>query len=93
MGGVSQWYRVRLPDGTQGFVAGRLTEAAGDPLWLEEVAEVQTLRSGPLERAPVMGEVPVGTELSVLGTFGEFLFVQSGAKRPGWIMSSVPGSM
>ncbi len=93
MGGVRQWYRVRIPDGTQGFVAGRLTEAAGDPLWLEEVAEVQALRSEPLAGAPVMGEVPVGTELSVLGTFGDFLFVQSGAGRPGWVMRSVASSM
>jgi hypothetical protein len=26
-GGIRDWYRVRLPDGTSGFVSGRLTES------------------------------------------------------------------
>ena len=32
LGGVGTWYRVRLPDGSSGFVAGRLTEGLDDPI-------------------------------------------------------------
>lgn len=31
MGGVGTWYRVRLPDGSSGFLAGRLTEGVESP--------------------------------------------------------------
>jgi len=32
MGGVGTWYRVQLPDGNSGFVAGRLTESLPAPI-------------------------------------------------------------
>ena len=31
-GAVQDWYRVQLPDGTAGFVSGRLTESTGQPV-------------------------------------------------------------
>lgn len=34
-GGVGDWYRVRLPDGTSGFVLSRLTERAQRPVFSE----------------------------------------------------------
>jgi len=85
MGGVGTWYRVQLPDGSSGFVAGRLTEELGEPLWLERVAHVQPIQSRPLPGAPVMGQVPDGAEVPVLGTFGGFLFVQPPEGRAGWM--------
>lgn len=30
-GAIQEWYRVRLPDDTAGFVSGRLTESTGQP--------------------------------------------------------------
>ena len=87
-GGIGSWYRVRLPDGTRGFVAGNLTEEVGDPLWLEMVAQAKPLRSDPVPGAPVMEEVPVGVDLPVLGRFGDFLFVRAPGGIEGW-MSAV----
>jgi len=85
MGGVGTWYRVQLPDGSSGFVAGRLTEEMGEPLWLERVAQAQPLQSGPMPGAPVMGQIPDGAEIPVLGTFGGFLYVRAPSGRAGWM--------
>jgi hypothetical protein len=85
MGGVGTWYRVELPDGNSGFVAGRLTEEIGEPLWLERVATEQALQSYPMPGAPVMGQVPDGTEIPVLGTFGQFLYVRAPDGLAGWM--------
>jgi hypothetical protein len=85
MGGVGTWYRVRLPDGITGFVAGQLTEATGEPLWLERVAQAQPLQSVPVPGAPVMDRLPDGVDIPVLGTFGGYLFVRSPSGRAGWM--------
>lgn len=84
-GGIGSWYRVRLPDGTGGFVAGDLTEEVGEPLWFETVAQARPLRSDPVLGAPVMEEVPVGVDLPVLGSFGDFLFVRAPGGLEGWM--------
>ncbi|MGW8265835.1 MAG: peptidoglycan DD-metalloendopeptidase family protein [Longimicrobiales bacterium] len=88
MGGVGPWYRVRLPDGGSGFVAGRLTEEMGEPLWLERVVEAQSIQATPLPGSPVMDELQDGTEIPVMGTFGGFLYVRSPTGRPGWMAST-----
>jgi len=86
MGGVGGWYRVRLPDGTWGFVAGNLTEGIGDPLWLERLALAQPIKSAPDPDGPVMEQVPDGSELHVLGTFGGYLYVRAPDGRVGWMV-------
>jgi hypothetical protein len=85
LGGVGTWYRVRLPDGTPGFVAGRLTEGAEEPLRSERFSEAQAVRVEPLPDSPVMTELPDGVEVPVLGTFGDFLLVRPPEGRPGWM--------
>jgi len=87
LGGVGSWYRVRLPDGQAGFVAGRLTEEIGSPLWMERVAAAQPIQAEPLPGAPVMEEFPEGADVPVLGTFGDFLLVRSPQGRSGWMMA------
>jgi murein DD-endopeptidase MepM/ murein hydrolase activator NlpD len=84
-GGVGSWYRVKLPDGTGGFVVGDLTERVGEPLWLETVAETRSIQAAPLPGAPVMDQLPDGTDLPVLGTFGDFLYVRGPSGRAGWV--------
>ena len=85
LGGVGTWYRVRLPDGSTGFVAGRLTEDIQDPIRLERLARGQPLQAQPRSDAPVMDELPMGADVPVLGTFGDFLLVQSPSGRAGWM--------
>ena len=92
MGGVGSWYRVLLPDGGSGFVAGRLTEGMGEPLWLEELAQAQSLQSAPLAGAPVMDEVPNGVPITVLGTFRGFLYIRAPNGVEGWMAVEPDGS-
>ena len=83
-GAIRDWYRVRLPDATPGFVSGRLTESTERP--------VRTVSSGagPLLDRPTMTAAPIaeleaGARLPVLGRFADFLFVRSPDGREGWI--------
>jgi len=85
LGGVGSWYRVRLPDGSSGFVAGRVTEDLGGPLRTERLAQGSTLQAEPRPGSPVMETIPEGTEIPVLGTFGEYLLVQPPGGRAGWV--------
>ncbi len=79
------WYRVRLPDGRDGFVAARLTEAVVQPLRSQFVERASALFSSPSHVAPVMEDVKAGTEFAVLGSYEGFLYVQSPNGSTGWL--------
>ncbi len=85
LGGVGSWYRVILPDGSSGFLAGRLTENLAEPIRLERMAEAQPLQARPLPGALVMENLPPGGELPVFGTFGAYLYVKTAEGRSGWV--------
>ncbi|MFC1575597.1 SH3 domain-containing protein, partial [Gemmatimonadota bacterium] len=85
LGGVGTWYRVQLPDGTTGFVAGRLTEGLEEPIRLERLAGGQSLKALPSSDAPVMDELPGGADVPVLGTFRDFLYVRAPSGMAGWM--------
>ncbi len=79
------WYRVRLPNGRDGFVAARLTEAVVQPLRNQFVESTSALFSSPSAVAPVMEDVEAGTEVAVLGSYEGFLYVQSSDGSTGWL--------
>ncbi len=79
------WYRVRLPNGRDGFVAARLTEAVVQPLRSQFVESASALFSSPSPVAPVMEDVEAGTEFAVLGSYEGFLYVQSADGSTGWL--------
>ena len=79
------WYRVRLPDGRDGFVAARLTEAVVQPLRNQFIESASALFSSPSPIAPVMEDVEAGTEVAVLGSYEGFLYVQSPGGSTGWL--------
>jgi murein DD-endopeptidase MepM/ murein hydrolase activator NlpD len=82
-GAVRDWYRVQLPDGTAGFVSGRLTESTGQPVRSARAGAVQLLDRPMVTAAPIADlEVP---RLPVLGRFDDFLFVRIPDGREGWI--------
>jgi SH3-like domain-containing protein len=83
-GAVRDWYRVQLPDGTAGFVNGRLTESTGQPLRMARAGAVQLLDRPMLTAAPI-ADLEAGPRLRVLGRFGDFLFVRIPDGREGWI--------
>lgn len=84
---TGDWYRVRLPDGTTGFVSARLTEAA------TRAVRTATMGSpGPMFAYPgrrdamdVVAVVSPGESLDVLGRFGEYILVRSPRGLAGWV--------
>lgn len=83
--GSGDWYRVRLPDGGDGFIATRLTESAESPIRSELVASDAVLRTDPAITGIAMDSVAAGVEVPVLGSFGEFLYIQAPSGRAGWM--------
>lgn len=88
LGGSGDWYRVRLPDGTVGYVAARLTEATDRPLETRLALAGDALQAAPGPFAPVVGPLPEGASLPVLGRFGGYLMVQAPSGRTGWMGDS-----
>jgi hypothetical protein len=85
MAGVGGWYRVQLPDGRMGFVAGELIEEADRPLRTEVLAEGRPMRRLPSFAAAAIDSVAAGQPIEVLGRFGDFLYVQAATGRAGWL--------
>jgi len=85
LGGSGEYFRVRLPDGGQGYVAARLTEPADLPVGSQVVASVETVHARPMPNAPVMVRLDIGTEVAVLGRFGGYLYVRSPDGFHGWL--------
>jgi hypothetical protein len=75
--GAGIWRRIVLPDGRTGFVrADELTEASRElPLRELSVPVVAALRTRPDSGALAIGELPSGTQVDVIGTFGDWQWV------------------
>jgi hypothetical protein len=84
-GGTGAWYRVTTPDGTVGFIAAPLTEPVDRPVRREVVARGARLLIDPAPSAVAVDSVAAGSELPVLGEFGEFVYVQGPSGRAGWL--------
>ena len=74
--------RVRLPDGTEGFV--RAAAVSDKPVRTEKLKQVTALLSAPVTGAPVKKELAGGSSVQVLSTWQDFSYVQVGDDR-GWI--------
>jgi len=81
--GAGPWYRARLPDGREGYVAAAETEAL-TPLERRRVVPGTLLR-GPRPLGAPLDSLPDGTTVPVLGRFGTFALVEWVAGRPGWL--------
>jgi murein DD-endopeptidase MepM/ murein hydrolase activator NlpD len=83
-GGMRDWYRVRLPDGTSGFVSGQLTESLGTPVQTRTVADIALLDRPFAGAAPIAALMP-RVRLDILGRFGAFSYVRTPDGTVGWI--------
>ncbi|MFL5576623.1 MAG: M23 family metallopeptidase [Gemmatimonadaceae bacterium] len=89
-GAAGPLYRVRLPDGSAGFVAARLTEPAEHGARLAAArlgagGAGGALREKPLATASVVDSVAPHGRLEVLGRFGTFILVRPEGKKAGWL--------
>jgi murein DD-endopeptidase MepM/ murein hydrolase activator NlpD len=87
LGGSGEYYRVRLPDGAQGYVAARLTEAVDRPVETRTASLGGALHAGPDRDAPVVTELDPGDEVPVLARFGDYLYVRAPTGQEGWLGS------
>jgi len=83
-GAVRDWYRVQLPDGTVGFVSGRLTESTVQPLRTAPAGALKLL-DRPMVTAVPIEDLEVQWRLPIFGRFGDFLFVRTPGGLEGWI--------
>lgn len=92
LGGSGDFYRVRLPDGIQGYVAARLTEDATAPVGQQAIASQQTVLAAPMSAAPVVSRLEQGAEVPVLGRFdGDgYVYVVSPNGGSGWVQNAQP---
>jgi murein DD-endopeptidase MepM/ murein hydrolase activator NlpD len=87
-GATAEWYRVGLPDGAAGYVAGRLTEPAERPLARVRAPDGGVLLARPEAAAPAVAALPPGGEVAVLGVFVGFRWVEAAGRR-GWLPAAL----
>ncbi len=83
-GASARWYRVALPDGGSGYVAGTATEAV-TPLRNTAVVGTAPVLDRPDTWSDVIEHLSPGVEVPVLGAFRDFLYVQTPAGLNGWL--------
>jgi len=81
---VGGWFRVRLPDGTAGYVASRLVESTRKAVRHETVSSGTPLRDRPAANASIIATAPGGA-LPVIGQFADYALVDAGEGRTAWV--------
>lgn len=85
LGGSGEYFRIRLPDGAEGYVAARLTEPADQPISAQVAATGETVRARPGLESPLVARLDGEAALPVLGRYEGYLYVQAPSGRRGWI--------
>lgn len=83
---VGEWFRVRLPDGTTGYVAARKLESLVRPVAVAVPEREGELLALPVENNTegVLKELARSERLEVVGYFGGFALVRTG-RVTGWV--------
>jgi murein DD-endopeptidase MepM/ murein hydrolase activator NlpD len=87
-GGTDTWFRVRTPDGVDGYVSAALVEPLDKPIRHEQLQphwpllEEADLAAAPLDSSTLNHRVPV------LATYKSFLLVQNEAGELGWLLKN-----
>jgi SH3-like domain-containing protein len=85
LGGSGDWFRVRTPDGREGWLPARLTESADRALGELMAGAGSRVLARPGENAPVVLEVAPATALAVHGAFAGFTYVETPRGLRGWV--------
>jgi SH3-like domain-containing protein len=82
---VARHYRVRLPDGSRGFVAADDLERADTVLGAATLGDGRNLLDRPSADGLVVADLAADERVEVLGEFGEYRWVRVAGNRAGWI--------
>jgi peptidoglycan LD-endopeptidase LytH len=85
LGAAGSSFRVRLPDGTSGFVVASAVQPAVGPVNVVTRGPGTILRERPSPAAVVVDTLASPVRLAVLGRFGRWLLVETEDRREGWI--------
>jgi murein DD-endopeptidase MepM/ murein hydrolase activator NlpD/SH3-like domain-containing protein len=85
-GAAGSWFRVRLPDGTAGYIASRLVESTRRAVGRTDVATGTPLRDRPAANAAIIATAP-GGDLPVIGEFADYALVETGGGLTAWVPS------
>ncbi|MFD2164285.1 peptidoglycan DD-metalloendopeptidase family protein [Paradesertivirga mongoliensis] len=81
---TTNFYRISLPDGRFGFIPGSSVNTTLKPLKQLKLSANQPLLDQPDKSAARKTHLTEGSTVSILGNFGEFMFVEAG-QASGWI--------
>ncbi|OQP56788.1 hypothetical protein A4R26_25410 [Niastella populi] len=84
IGATSGWYRVELPEGGTGLVAGRDVTRANQPVGSHRVPSEQLLLDAPADPSTAKSSIQEGTTIDVYGASGSYLFVEYKGLN-GWV--------
>jgi len=83
---IGRWFRVRLPDGTGGYVASRFVESTERAIGRTAVATGTPLRDRPAADGAVIATA-TGSTLMVIAEFADYALVETGEGRTAWVPS------
>lgn len=78
-------YRVVLPDGKKGFIAGASLVPVKLPLKKLTIRKAQAVFSSPDSLALQKKQLTAGDKVNVLASFKDFYFISRGNNEEGWI--------
>lgn len=85
-GGIDNWFKVTLPDGSSGYISSTLIESTEAPLTLKTIEEETLLYDFPgYEGVPLAGVIGK-SKVSIHAQYGPFLYVKSEDGTLGWIL-------
>jgi murein DD-endopeptidase MepM/ murein hydrolase activator NlpD len=87
IGGSGAWYRVRLPDGTEGYLPERRAER---PTSLGQAMPTDSLREVPSPAGAVIASIGTEEKAERVGRFGEFDLVRLDGGTTGWVRRRSP---
>lgn len=88
---VGEWYRVRLPDGRDGYLPASLTEPAATAIAAAELDAADTVLARPGSAAlhdVLLDALPAPRPVDVLARFDRYLMIRLPDGASGWIDAS-----
>jgi murein DD-endopeptidase MepM/ murein hydrolase activator NlpD len=84
--GTGNQYRVILPDGKKGFIAGALVVSATKPLRKVTLKQPQPMLSSPDTSGLQKKQLAAGEKINVHAAFNDFYFISESNNEEGWIL-------
>ncbi|TCC94334.1 M23 family metallopeptidase [Pedobacter frigiditerrae] len=82
-------YRIELPDGKTGYLAGKTLTTVSKPLTKLKIKTPQSLFDKPKPDAAVKLDLKEGQTVDVLGNYGDYQLVSSENNVIGWLKTNI----